>query len=266
MHAQVLKVKTGETMWIDSRLSRITRLQRRVRAWVEYTSARWPDGEHDTIMVTATYHWAADWRPRHISGLVKWLRGVWPMVAYCWVAELQRRGAIHYHVLCVVSKPYRRIKPDLEGGWCHGSTRTEKARTRWYIAKYTSKGADAPGEERQFPKGARILGLWPRSPDDDSESARAYSLSAHPAWVRGAVAGRADPVSVRRAVGGGYEIGGEHHASPYALMCVSRVGPDELDANGRPPVSVFGPVAYERRKAVGALDAALGDRVPPCWI
>jgi hypothetical protein len=53
--------------------------------------------------VTLTYRDGGDWRPDHVRRLVNRLRARFERrgqrLHYTWTAELQRRGAIHYHLL-----------------------------------------------------------------------------------------------------------------------------------------------------------------------
>ena len=52
-------------------------------------------------MVTLTYAGVDDWRPNHIREFMQAFRKLYKkkLVGYAWVAELQERGAVHYHVM-----------------------------------------------------------------------------------------------------------------------------------------------------------------------
>jgi len=76
-------------------------------------------------------------------------------MGYVWVAELQKRGAMHYHLLIWLPKGLSLPKPDKQGWWPHGMTKIEWARNAvGYMAKYASKGDSS----NKFPRGARIHG------------------------------------------------------------------------------------------------------------
>lgn len=111
-----------------------------------------------TAMLTLTYRWTFGWRPRHINEMLahcrKWLaRRGWPL-RYVWVAELQARGAVHYHIVIWLPRGLTLPKPDKQGWWPHGSTRIEWARKPvGYLTKYATKGFDT-----EFPKGLRLHG------------------------------------------------------------------------------------------------------------
>lgn len=173
-------------------------LNRRVRRVRQAVSAKasavrsTPGGFRWTgAFVTLTYRDADGWHPDHISQYTHAVRqyarrqGV-SLRAYVWVAELQKRGAVHYHLVFWWSARHRHFrlpKPDEMGGfWRHGSSNIRRLRSagEMYLAKYVSKG-DAVA----FPKGLRLYDM-DRNPSD--------SLAVHratlPRWVADATSGR----------------------------------------------------------------------------
>ncbi len=119
--------------------------------------------------VTLTYHPAVGWHPDHIASAMKrfrnWCRSQGVDCRYTWVAELQQRGAVHYHLLAWLP-PGQRMphwdKPTSKRGgvrppfWSHGMSNTELARSGvGYLMKYLSK----LGELTRFPKGLRLYGI-----------------------------------------------------------------------------------------------------------
>lgn len=115
--------------------------------------------------VTLTYRGVDDWKADHISkalqGYRNWCRSVGVACRYTWVAELQGRGAVHYHLLVWlpvgVRMPHWDRKTTRRAAWWpHGMTNTEKARAGvGYLMKYLSK----LGELTRFPKGLRLYGI-----------------------------------------------------------------------------------------------------------
>lgn len=102
------------------------------------------------------------WRPRDVSNYLhtmrKWLKRRGIPCRYVWVAELQKRGAVHYHVALWLPAEVYLPDADVQGWWVHGSTRTERARAAVpYLLKYLSKGG-APGSY-SLPDGARMYGV-----------------------------------------------------------------------------------------------------------
>lgn len=159
-HTTGMPVGTG-LVEIDPYLTRLKRMRRSV-----LTSARMHEYELQgqrakPAMVTLTYRQVGDWRPEHVSDLLRrvrvWLSRRGHRFRYVWVAELQRRGALHYHVLLWLPRGITLPKPDKQGWWPHGSTRIEWARQpAGYLAKYASKLDSKVGIG--FPPGARLFG------------------------------------------------------------------------------------------------------------
>jgi hypothetical protein len=121
------------------------------------------------VMVTLTYQPGEHWRARHISGFLhsarQWHKRRKQTMRAVWVAEMQDRGAVHYHVIFWLARHLQMPKPDKRGWWSYGSSKIEAARNAvGYIAKYASKGAEGPS----FPCGVRIHGACGL----DSESRR----------------------------------------------------------------------------------------------
>lgn len=125
--------------------------------------------------VTLTYRGVADWRADHISASVQafrnWCSARRVSCRYTWVAELQTRGAVHYHLLAWLphgvrmphwdKAPTRRRSPF----WPHGFSNTQQAHSGvGYLMKYLSK----LGELSRFPKGLRLYGIGGLSRDGRS--------------------------------------------------------------------------------------------------
>lgn len=144
---------------IDSKKARIQRLRRAIPAAADLIQRELGPRRYKAAMVTATYRGVDDFEPRHISRLLdcirKWLARRGYRLHYVWVAELQQRGALHYHLLIWLPKGLTLPKPDKAGWWPHGMTKIEWARNAvGYMVKYLSK-MDSKGS---FPKGVRLSG------------------------------------------------------------------------------------------------------------
>lgn len=203
----------------DPDASRIARLRRAVgfTARVHCTAV---DHSARCVMVTLTYRGTnEDWQPRHVSEFIKRVRQYLARrdvaFRYVWVAELQKRGVIHYHVALWLPAGVELPKPDECGWWPHGMTRIEVARGAvGYLMKYLSKGGCA--SDHRLPLGARCYGVG---------GLGAYWRSARrwlglPAFVQA----RADVEgsrSWRRCPGGGWVDGsGEVWASEFRRVWV----------------------------------------------
>lgn len=140
---------------------RVKRLRRQVWAGGHLQRFGAPNGVRENVwFVTLTYRGVHDWQPRHISKCLKaarrWchLRGV--PFRYLWVAELQQRGALHYHLAIWLPKRLQLPMFDKQGWWPHGMTQRVIAKNAvGYLMKYLSKISPF----HQFPKGVRLYGL-----------------------------------------------------------------------------------------------------------
>jgi len=137
-------------------------------------TVRWACNSHQNdlpgvkpIMVTLTYEFGECWRPTDISSFLSIIRAFLSrrdiIPRYVWTAELQERGAVHYHILIWLPAGVRLPKPDKAGWWPHGHTRIERVKHTAvaYISKYISKTGDSltnSTSSLRFPRGCRIYG------------------------------------------------------------------------------------------------------------
>lgn len=154
------QVERGGVLEIDRHAARLSRLRRGTLTRARLLAAEVQRGgfRGRWVMVTPTYRPGVDWSKRHMSALAQlmrvWFRRQGERFRYVWVAELQQRGAVHFHLLVWVPLRITLPKADKRGWWPHGMTRTEVARNAvGYLAKYASKGDVA-----KFPKGLRTHG------------------------------------------------------------------------------------------------------------
>ena len=146
---------------IDRFLTRYRRLRRSILTAVRMHEFELRGQRHRAAMLTLTYRRMGEWAPHHVSDLLRriraWMRRRGHRCRYVWVAELQARGALHYHVIVWLPRGLTLPKPDKQGWWPHGSTRIEWARRpAGYLAKYASKIDSKAGAG--FPRGARLHG------------------------------------------------------------------------------------------------------------
>lgn len=177
--------------------------------------------------VTLTYRPGFEWSARHVSDALaacrKWLkRKTGDKLRYVWVAELQKRGAVHYHAIIWLPASLTMPKWDKQGWWPCGMSNVqragwEKVGRKWikskkgngigYLMKYVSKFSPF----HEFPKGARIYGIGGLN----EQARQIRSWKNLPRWVRddygvGEV--------VRKACGLVVRATGEILASPWVLM------------------------------------------------
>lgn len=115
------------------------------------------DASENPKLITLTYRnvaqsWLCVNGVRHfMDNLRHYCRREHRKISYIWIAELQKRAAIHIHIV-VVNCPF--IPWSLiQSWWSHGSTDIEAASTRKamnYIAKYVRKSTSDGGESGEL--------------------------------------------------------------------------------------------------------------------
>ena len=137
----------------------------------DFLAAKLGQKEFRKTFITLTYRNLDEWEPCHISRFTRLMRQwfgrheyelngetVSHRCRFVWVAELQKRGALHYHVMVFIPRSMRLPKPDTCGWWPHGFSKIETARNPvGYLVKYVSK--ISPDGFKKFPKGVRIHGF-----------------------------------------------------------------------------------------------------------
>lgn len=175
-------------------------------------------------MVTLTYAPDVEHRSRHLSEYLdrtrKFAKAAGQKLRYCWVAEMQQRGVIHYHIIFwlpfVMGKPFRLPKPDASGHWPHGMSQIVWARkAAGYLAKYTSKGQDVG--DPAFPRGVRISGVGGL----DVEGRREFRWWRAPSEAREVLGVSAD---IRRITGGRFDaITGLFWESRWSFLLINGI-------------------------------------------
>jgi hypothetical protein len=189
-------------------------------------------------MVTLTYAGDNDaWRAEHLatamSAFRMWCKRQGIACRYVWVAELQKRGVIHYHIAAWLPRGVSMPKWDRRGWWAYGMTNTLKAKhATAYLMSYLKKGdLEARGS---LPKGARNYGVGGL----DHSLRRARRWLRLPAFVQGNSSIHDD---WKRAEGGGwFAPDGTRFASEFAtafvggVRCLIRVARHavSIDASG----------------------------------
>lgn len=206
--------------------SRVSRMQKRVGH-----GARIAEGEACAVsrsagrdqfrrlFVTLTYRDVDGWRVDHVRTFLRlarmWLLRRGECMRCVWVAELQARGAVHYHCCFWWPRRLRMPSPDRNGWWPHGMTQVQTARSPvGYLTKYASKGEGV----RSFPKGLRLFGVCGLS-DVGKVQARYWCA---PQWVQRGLGIGSD---LRKVVGGWCDkFSGEFLKSPWECHFVPGFG------------------------------------------
>jgi hypothetical protein len=207
----------GTEAVFSPRAARVRRCQKRVKAWAEVIEPVKERIDTRLVMLTLTYRNIEDWAPGQVRSFMLTVKKQLDekLLAYAWVAELQKRGAVHYHVLLLVKKGTDIPKPDDSGWWEHGLTRIETARSPFYVLTYTGKEYQKVGI---FPKGLRMFAVWISPKVVSSVTRWLFRLSAVPAWLVEAVKGDIVGASFKRVIGGGWEVAGVKYVSPWEVI------------------------------------------------
>ena len=185
-----LKGKNGKEIIVDSFKARQQRMTNAIYSFTDYIKPISESEGWQMKMVTLTYRKASDWKPKHMTKFTTWLKRVLgaDLIAYAWVAELQKRGAIHYHLMVYTKKGAYIPYPDKPlgrqnfRGWKYGQTNVENGRLGQYLASYVSK--EHQKDYYKFPKGARGFGIWVGSSVELKRLLGAYmNDKKKPLWV-----------------------------------------------------------------------------------
>lgn len=164
----------GSTVVIDPKRARVARLRSSIREAcklheqeADWEARRLGRSAYRKTFITLTYRDGGDWQRRHISefldNLRKWLGTRSARLMYAWVAELQKRGALHYHLIVWVPRRLRLPRPDSSGWWPHGMSNIDTARNPvGYMVKYATK--TRPEDLARLKKGVRLHGNGGHSP------------------------------------------------------------------------------------------------------
>jgi hypothetical protein len=123
---------------------RVGRLRRTLWAAAHLHKFAFLKGER-VWFVTLTYKPEISWAGGQITGALKacrsWLeRRNGGLLRYVWVAELTKRGVVHYHVAIWLPKGLTMPKWDKQGWWPHGMTQVVLSKNPiGYLMKYLSK-------------------------------------------------------------------------------------------------------------------------------
>jgi hypothetical protein len=231
-HFPVWNKATGECVLIDNAERRMKTL--RVRTWFAIQALRRAqsmDGGQ-LVMYTLTYKPGIEWSSAHMLKFLDWLEVEQRNPLNVWVAELQKRGAVHYHVLALLppgekakSPSQNKRTPNGRGwGWPQGRTHiTRGIKYPWYLLKYIQKGNG--DSEHEYPYKCKTFGcsrgrLWDYL--ESAEKDRRLLLSL-PGWAAASAAESGLP-NISRNVVGGVRIAGWFVSSPFAKTVDNRNG------------------------------------------
>lgn len=206
----------GQEFRVSNRAARLARCERRITEWDYVMDPFIKSSAYATKMITLTYANADDWRPNDRRDFILRLRAYTKesIAGYAVVAELQDRGAVHYHLMIVVKRGVYIPFMDKEGLWLKGSTSIGSKRSPRYLISYVKKERQKGGE---YPKGCRIVEIWVNPAYVGLLERWRLHLAGCPKWVS-----KLCEFEImdwpRRAAGGGWFIGVRRHWSPFDVV------------------------------------------------
>lgn len=214
---------SGEKIELDKREMRLSKMRRRIFSWAnimkEYIEPKSKGYGYRKVMITLTYAEVDGWKPNHIRDFMKELKRRLDinLISYAWVAELQERGAVHYHIILIVKKGTRIPKPDKSGMWKYGISRIETAKTVYYICSYLKKAYQKSGI---FPKGLRMYAVWVQKEAIEKIALWKMRLSSLPKWFEAIIIKMVDYYGEKweRVKGGGWLYLGRYYKSPFRFI------------------------------------------------
>lgn len=158
-----IETNYGKAVLFDSKIARIKNLRKTL-----YNAGSGIEEMHQSKgmqmvpwLVSLTYADIDAWRPDHLSSFLTHCRNHFKRktgfdLSYVWVAELQKRGAVHYHIVFWLTPGFKFPKFARSGWWKHGFTDQKIAKKSFgYLMKYISKDTS----KYNFPKNCRIYGF-----------------------------------------------------------------------------------------------------------
>src|SRR3990172_4707989 len=160
----------NEAVMIDTFYIRIRKMQKRLHAWASLVLKHREEVPCRLVMITLTYRAVDGWRAGHMNEFLRNLKQRLgkKLYAFAWVAELQKRGAVHYHVVLLTMKGARIPKPDKCSLWPHGMSKIETARSPFYLMTYTGK--EYQKDLAKYPKGCWLYACSIRWGSEDDEA------------------------------------------------------------------------------------------------
>lgn len=205
---------------IDPRRTRLRHSKRELVAWAKVLDRL--TVPYRLVMLTLTYREGAEWGSNDIRAFMRSVKSVLgdDLLTYAWIAELQVRGAVHYHVMLAVKPGTDVPAPDKSGMWIHGLSRRESWHSLRYLIEYAGKLEQKGLGEWYYPKGCRVVGLsWAQASSWGARLIR--KLASLPEWVGGLCGCSAEVIGAQRVVGG-WLVGSVRYRSQWSYGGHSR--------------------------------------------
>lgn len=209
--------KDGSFRVMDNAMLRLKRLQKRLEKWAEIVRVKAEFLPVRIYQIGLSYKPGNTWREHDISEYLKSLRkytGSENFVGYSWVAEMQKRMEVHYHLVAITTEACRKIPlPDKKGHWKNGSSsrvEVSSSGVNYLTSDYMKKRE----QKSNYPKGIRAHATWLNGKYFDEFDFWALRSVSYPVWLVYKInhAGLINPV-INGARGGGFmvKVGSEEY-------------------------------------------------------
>jgi hypothetical protein len=209
----------GSYTMIDNAVNRINRLNKRLRKWEEVVKKYAEIAEIRAYKIGLSYKPSKSWKEKDITEYIKNVKdylGVDNLIAYAWVAEMQRRGEVHYHLEMITNVKGKKIPmPDKKGHWRNGSSNREEI--AYVEVGYLSSDYMRKKEQKSnYPKGIRIHNTWLNGKYFGEVEYWALRSVSYPEWLVEKInyAGLINPI-IKRAKGGGFIVKADENGEEY---------------------------------------------------
>lgn len=143
----------------DMFASKLYKLRRCVFTWQKVIEDYLQNNDIRIVGIGLSYANMDNWQPCNIRNYIWSLRQKIGdgLISYIWVAELQKRLTLHYHVGLIVKKGTDIPIPDSSGMWIFGTSNIKTVPNVFYLVEHSAKGGYQK-DYSKFPKGARCYG------------------------------------------------------------------------------------------------------------
>jgi len=177
----IRNVKTGEIFCTENDRMRLYRMRRRILSWSRIVGECEYYKECRKVMFSLTYEPGKEWEKNDIRDFNLALRKYIPkekLLGYAWVAEMQERGAVHYHAYWLFYKDIYIPEPD-KSFWDKGSSKITTGNSPYYLVTYVGKEEQKEG----YPKGLRAYSVYLNKKLVSKMEYKRYELSGKPRWL-----------------------------------------------------------------------------------
>jgi hypothetical protein len=211
LNNKVLFVRNdGSYCVINNDQLRMNRINSKLNAWERVIRSKGDYIDTRAYQIGLSYRPGETWKQKDISD---YLENVMEyatrekVVGYSWVAEMQKRGEVHYHAEIITTKACRKIPmPDKKGHWRKGSSSRREV-SYVEINYLTSEYMRKKEQKSNYPKGIRIHSTWLNKLYFDAVDFWALRSAGYPNWLVSNInnEGLVNP-KITHAKGGGWLV------------------------------------------------------------